>query len=111
MQDFYSSAQSGNVRFTIGHALVTGCLWASGIAWSTAIRESILIVIPDDITDRVVAEFVAAIATTLLAVAIAILSLNLSNMCCFTLTLEDASSVTRRSPKREKKKKKRSRVE
>jgi hypothetical protein len=69
---FEESATRGDVVETFRHALITGSLWSVGIAWSTALRESVMAIIPQDSQTVVLGEFGAAFVTTVFGVTFAI---------------------------------------
>jgi len=69
---FAERASEGDALGTIRYGMVNGALWAIGIAWSNAIRETLRALLPEDVLDVVVAELVAATLTTVLGAGVAI---------------------------------------
>lgn len=71
---FSEHAARGDALGALRASVVTGTLWAIGIAWATAIREITRAVLPQDTLDVVLAELLAAGITTLLGVGVAVLT-------------------------------------
>lgn len=69
---FTQRVMHGDAMGALRMAGITGGLWASGIAWATAIREVARALVPTDTIDVVMAELIAATLTTLLAVGFAL---------------------------------------
>lgn len=71
---FAERATQGDALGTIRYGVVNGALWAIGIAWSNAIRETMRVLLPADVMDVVVAEVTAATLTTLLGAGVALIA-------------------------------------
>ena len=74
MSTFSDHAARGNAVEALRSSIVTGTLWAIGIAWANAIREITRALLPEDTMDVVLAELLAAGTTTFLGVAVALLT-------------------------------------
>jgi hypothetical protein len=74
MSTFSEYAARGNALGALRSSILTGTLWAIGIAWANAIREITRAVLPQDTLDVVLAELLAAGITTLLGVGVALLT-------------------------------------
>ena len=69
---FQERAERGDPFGAFQYAAVAGSLWAIGSSWSTAIRQIVRTLLPEDTMDIVIAEVVSALATTGLGISIAI---------------------------------------
>ena len=67
MSSYAESAVNGSWTGMVRYAILNGSLWAVGSAWSTAIRAIVLEIVPQDATDIVLGELLAAASTTVLA--------------------------------------------
>ena len=74
MSTFSAYAARGNAVGALRSSILTGTLWAIGIAWANAIREITRALLPEDTLDVVLAELLAAGITTLMGVAVALLT-------------------------------------
>lgn len=90
MATFAESARQGDVANVFKLAVINGALWAVGIAWSTAIREIALIVLPEDTPDAVLAELLAAGVVSVLGVTVALAA---GRTWCRSATLASSSSA------------------
>ena len=72
MQTFNDSAARCDALGTLRNGLLGGAFWAIGSAWSVAVREVTLLVLPEDRIDTVMAEVLAAGITTIAGVSIAL---------------------------------------
>ena len=79
MSSYAESAVNGNWTGMVRYAILNGSLWAVGSAWSTAIRAIVLEIVPQDATDIVLGELLAAASTTVLAVVVSFLAMR---KCC-----------------------------
>ena len=94
---FLQHAEKGRALDAFREAIVFGALFAIGSAWSTAIREITVFLVPDDTS--VLAELGAALITTVLGVAASVL---VAQRCCDRSPpppLPSATSSTARGPK------------
>ena len=82
MPEFYEVAARGDALGALKSGAVFGALWAIGSSWSTAIRQIAVIMFPSDTMDKVIAELLAASATTLIGIAIALLAARNWAKCC-----------------------------
>ena len=72
-QRYAEHAARGEALSLLRIATLNGTLWATALAWSTAVREIVVTVLPDNLTSlRVLAELVAIVITTALGVVVAI---------------------------------------
>ena len=71
---FHESAEQGDILNSLRIAIVYGALWAIGSSWSTAIRETVITLVPNDSDNRVFAELGAAAITTIFGVGVAVLA-------------------------------------
>ena len=71
--NFEEHVQEGNAAGALRAGLVSAALWAVGISWSTAIRAIALLIVPDGVLDRVLAELLSATVVTFLAIGGALL--------------------------------------
>lgn len=69
---YQDSAARGDAVATFRFAIVSGSLWAIGSSWSAAIRAIAIVALPSSVV--VVAELGAALLTTVIGVAIAMLA-------------------------------------
>lgn len=75
---YETSVRQGNVTDVLQRAILYGTLWAIGSAWSTAIRESAIAILPNTNEENIVVlmELGAATLTTVIAVGIAFIAVN-----------------------------------
>ena len=83
-------------------AVVYGSLWAIGTSWSTAIREMVLVALPNNGTSSNVAgEFLAAVLTTFLAILISTFAVR-TTMCFRHVTKRMGTEVMVVVPSRQR---------
>jgi hypothetical protein len=70
---FEERAVRGDAGGALRSAAIYGALWAIGSSWSTAIREIVRLVLPEDTMDAVLAEFAAAGLVTAVGMGVALL--------------------------------------
>jgi hypothetical protein len=71
---FHESAEQGDILNSLQIGIVYGALWAIGSSWSTAIRETVITLVPNDSDNRVFAELGAAALTTMFGVGVSVLA-------------------------------------
>lgn len=71
---FHESAEKGDVVNSFRIAIVYGSLWAIGSSWATAIRETVIALVPEDSDNQVMAELGSAALATVLGVGVSILA-------------------------------------
>ena len=92
---YEESLARANVQGALSSAAVTGTLWAIGISWSNAIRGISLAIFPVDQVDIIFGELVAAVATTVIGVAVAFTVVRSCRSCerCAKATLAPAAEA------------------
>lgn len=79
---FHESTSKGDVILSLKTGIVYGALWAIGSSWSVAIREVVLLLVPENSDNQVLAELGAALLTTTFGVATALLAnLDCKSLC------------------------------
>jgi hypothetical protein len=71
---YEQSTVQGDVLQSFRTAIVYGTLWAIGSSWATAIREVVLLLVPEDDSNRALAELGSAGLTTVFGITLAILA-------------------------------------
>lgn len=78
---FETSARAGDAVGTLQQAVLNGALWAVGMAWANAFRETTRALLPEDTMDIVLAELLAAGITTALAVGVVLCTTRSCRSC------------------------------
>lgn len=90
---FQQSAENADIVSLFRIAIIYGSLWAIGSSWSTAIREIVMTLVPNDTDERVWAELGAAAITTFIGIGVAVLS---TRDCCSYLGGRKRADVSTR---------------
>ena len=91
---FQQSASEGDVLSTFRSAIVFGSLWAIGGGWATAIREIVLVLVPQNSGDVVLGELGAAVVTTIFGVGVAVLAARNWKKACQKKTISPTTANT-----------------
>lgn len=89
---FEEHAANGNALGAFRLAVVYGALWSIGSAWSNAIREVTLVMLPDETHEIVLGELLAVGIVTVLGVGVSMIA-----FCKCTSVAEAKHNVAQRS--------------